>query len=269
MPQDLPPSTWSRTLILHALTSTLYPLPHPMPSLWTFVLYLTITFWRSVIISQQEFWMDLLIYWTWSWLEPLNLLVILRFCLITSILTVCLWLLTSKCTVEVPISQLLGRFITLRKLLFLSKWIIKLCSVVLCIPGGRSGYLRDLLLVAAMCIPQLTVKRWTNSLWINKGILLLIKKKKKPWHQLKAQPWESLRQKFKELRSTVKKLITSEYHKYLQHFSDVLKENPKRFWSYHSIKSKSKRLPDISTYNGITAIITITITFIICIAPFL
>ena len=45
MPQDLPPSTWSGTLIFHALTGTLYPRPHPMPTLWTFVLCLMITFW--------------------------------------------------------------------------------------------------------------------------------------------------------------------------------------------------------------------------------
>ena len=60
-------------------------------------------------------------------------------------------------------------------------------------------------------------------------------------------------QRFKALRREIKKLIRSEYHKCHQHFSVVLKKNPKRFWSYHSIKSKSKRLPDISTYNGITA----------------
>ena len=52
---------------------------------------------------------------------------------------------------------------------------------------------RDLLLAAAdMCIPQFTVKRRTNPPWINKEILRLIKKKKKLWHQLKAQPSESL-----------------------------------------------------------------------------
>ena len=60
---------------------------------------------------------------------------------------------------------------------------------------------RDLLLAAAdMCIPQFTVKRRTNPPWINKEILRLIKKKKKLWHQLKAQPSESLSQKFKDLK---------------------------------------------------------------------
>ena len=48
----------------------------------------------------------------------------------------------------------------------------------------------------------------------------------------------------------VKRLIRSEYKRYLQHLSSQLKANPKRFWSYHSIKSKSKRLPEVITYNG-------------------
>ena len=113
---------------------------------------------------------------------------------------------------------------------------------------------KDLLLTAAdMCIPHFTVKRKTNPPWINKDVLHLIKKKKKLWRQLKAEPSESLSKKFKDLRSKTKKKIRSEYYKYLWHLSGVLKENPKRFWSYHSIKSKSKRLPDIGTYNGIIA----------------
>ena len=104
-----------------------------------------------------------------------------------------------------------------------------------------------------LCIPLFTVTRRTKPPWINKEILRLIEKKKRLWHQLKAQPSESLTQTFKDIRRKIKKLIRSEYHKYLQHLSDVLKENPKRFWSYHSIKTKSKRLPDISTYSEIIA----------------
>ena len=119
---------------------------------------------------------------------------------------------------------------------------------------GCADKVKDLLLAAAdMCVPLFTVKRRTNPPWINKDLLRLIKKKKRLWRQLKTHPSEILRQMFKDLRSTIKKSIRSEYHKYLQHLSDVLKENPKRFWSYHSIKTKSKRLPDISTYNGIYA----------------
>ena len=76
-----------------------------------------------------------------------------------------------------------------------------------------------LLAAADLCIPLFTVKRRTNPPWINKEILRLILKKKSLWHQLKAQPSESLSQKFKDSRSKIKKLIRPEYHKYLQHLS--------------------------------------------------
>ena len=81
-----------------------------------------------------------------------------------------------------------------------------------------------------------------------------IKKKKRLWRKLKARPSEILNRKFKELRRSVKQLVRSEYKRYLEHLSSQLKLNPKRFWSYHSIKSKSKRLPDVNTYNGRSAI---------------
>ena len=77
----------------------------------------------------------------------------------------------------------------------------------------------------------------------------MIKKKKWLWRKLKARPSEALSQKFKELRRSVKQVIRSEYKRYLQHLASQLKVNAKRFWSYHSIKSKSKRLPEVIKYN--------------------
>ena len=112
-------------------------------------------------------------------------------------------------------------------------------------------WINDLLLAAAdMCIPTFTVRKKINPPWITKDILNKIKKKKRLWRKLKAHPSEALSSKFKELRRSVKRLIRSEYKRYLQHLSSQLKANPKRFWSYHSIKSKSKRLPEVITYNG-------------------
>ena len=81
----------------------------------------------------------------------------------------------------------------------------------------------------------------------------MIKRKKRLWRKLKARPSEALSQKFKELRRSVKQVIRSEYKRYLQHLASQLKVNAKRFWSYHSIKSKSKRLPEVITYNGRSA----------------
>ena len=66
---------------------------------------------------------------------------------------------------------------------------------------------KDLLLAAAdICITLFKVKRRTNPPWINKEILRLIKKKKRLWHQLKAQSSEFLSQKFEDLRSKIKKI---------------------------------------------------------------
>ena len=105
-----------------------------------------------------------------------------------------------------------------------------------------------------MCIPTLTVKKKTNPPWITKEILNKITKKKRLWRKLKANPSEILSRQFKELRRSVKQLVRSEYKRYLEHLSSQLKVNPKRFWSYHSIKSKSKPLPDVNTYNRRSAI---------------
>ena len=42
--------------------------------------------------------------------------------------------------------------------------------------------------------------------------------------------------KFKELRKMTKNLIHSSYLQYLKSLSVKLKEDPKQFWSFHSIK---------------------------------
>ena len=49
-----------------------------------------------------------------------------------------------------------------------------------------------------------TVKKKINPPWITKDIFIMIKKKKRLWRKLKARPSESLSQKFKELRRSVK-----------------------------------------------------------------
>lgn len=43
--------------------------------------------------------------------------------------------------------------------------------------------------------------------------------------------------------------IATSYHQYLQSLSEKLKVDPKKFWSFHAIKSKTKRLPAVVTYK--------------------
>ena len=71
-----------------------------------------------------------------------------------------------------------------------------------------------------------------------------VKKKRKLWGRLKSEPSIQLRERFKQLRSETKKRIRSNYRKYPVKLSESLKDNPRRFWSFHSIKTKSRRLPD-------------------------
>ena len=47
-----------------------------------------------------------------------------------------------------------------------------------------------------------------------------------------------------------KNLIHSSYVQYLKSLSVKLKEDPKQFWSFHSIKLKKRRIPETVRYNG-------------------
>ena len=50
--------------------------------------------------------------------------------------------------------------------------------------------------------------------------------------------------KFKELRKETERLINSSYSKYLQSLSEKLQDNPNHIWSFYSMKSKEKRIPE-------------------------
>ena len=111
----------------------------------------------------------------------------------------------------------------------------------------------DLILAAADdCIPKFVVKKKLNPPWITREVLKLVKKKRKLWGRLKSEPSIQLRESFQQFRSETKKLIRSNYRKYLVKLSESLKDNPRRFWSFHSIKTKSRRLPESVFYEGVS-----------------
>lgn len=47
--------------------------------------------------------------------------------------------------------------------------------------------------------------------------------------------------------------IVTSYYQYFQSVSEKLKIDPKTFWSFHAIKSKTKRLPAVVTYKDRSA----------------
>ena len=99
-------------------------------------------------------------------------------------------------------------------------------------------------------IPQVTLRRRSRPPWISNESMKLIRKKRKLWRRMKACGSVDLYLKFKELRKMTKNLIHSSYLQYLKSLSVKLKEDPKQFWSFHSIKSKKRRIPETVRYNG-------------------
>ena len=47
----------------------------------------------------------------------------------------------------------------------------------------------------------------------------------------------------KSLRRSCKSLIRSKYNTYLSHLADNIQDNPKKFWSFYSVKTKTRKLP--------------------------
>ena len=93
-------------------------------------------------------------------------------------------------------------------------------------------------------IPQITLKRRSRPPWINNEVMKLVRKKKKLWKRLKCSGSQDLLMKFKELRKKTKRLINSSYSKYLKSLSEKLQDNPNNIWSFYSMKSKEKRIPE-------------------------
>ena len=98
-------------------------------------------------------------------------------------------------------------------------------------------------------IPQVTLRRRSRPPWISNEIMKLIRKKKKLWKRMKASGSPDLYLKFKEMRKITKKHIHLSYVQYLKNLSMKLKTDPKLFWSFHSMKSRRKRIPEIVYYN--------------------
>ena len=75
----------------------------------------------------------------------------------------------------------------------------------------------DLILAAADdCIPKFVVKKKLNPPWKTREVLKLVKdKKRKLWGRLKSEPSIQRRERFRQVRSETKKLIRSNYRKYL------------------------------------------------------
>ena len=110
---------------------------------------------------------------------------------------------------------------------------------------------QDLVLAAVnQHVPTARLRRNSRPPWIDNDGLKMVKKKKALWKRLKSNASAVLTSKFKPLRKETKSLISSKYRQYLKSLSEKLKSNPTKFWSFHSLKTKTKRLPEVITYRS-------------------
>lgn len=125
---------------------------------------------------------------------------------------------------------------------------------------------QDLLLCAInRHVSRITLRGRSRSPWITAEIMKLIRKKKALWKTMKITCSPDLFMRFKQLRKQTKKRIATTYHRYLQTLSEKLKVDPKRFWSFHAIKSKTRRLPACLLLNLSTRLLCLMNFSVLCI----
>ena len=93
-------------------------------------------------------------------------------------------------------------------------------------------------------IPKKKIKGRNPLPWINSDILHKIKKKDSIRRKIKAKPTSYLKEKYKSLRSEIKKLLRESRENYFGSIDNSFKDNPKRFWSALKQRSKSCSIPD-------------------------
>ena len=89
-----------------------------------------------------------------------------------------------------------------------------------------------------------------NPPWINGEIIHAIRKKETVRQKLKTTPTDILKNKFKALRSEMKRMITESRGQFFENISEALSNNPKRFWSVFKISSKRARVPGNMTMGS-------------------
>ena len=102
-------------------------------------------------------------------------------------------------------------------------------------------------------IQKKCVSNINRSPWVDREIVLLLKKKNTLRRKAKSRNTVYLWTKFRRLRAEIKKLIKYKKKAYISNLGQDLKSNPKRFWSYYKALNKTNRIPNTILYGNITA----------------
>ena len=96
------------------------------------------------------------------------------------------------------------------------------------------------------------VSNINRSPWVDREIVLLLKKKNTLRRKAKSRNTDYLWSKFRRLRAEIKKLIKYKKKVYISNLGQDLKSNPKRFWSFYKALNKTNRIPNTILYGNIT-----------------
>ena len=94
-------------------------------------------------------------------------------------------------------------------------------------------------------IPCKKLKERKDLPWINGTILNLIKKKSTVRKKLRSSPTSHLLEKFKHLRSKVKRMSRESRAEFCVSLGNNYQESPKRFWSAMKRHTKTRSIPNI------------------------
>lgn len=99
-------------------------------------------------------------------------------------------------------------------------------------------------------VPRKRIKGRKQLPWINGTILNLIKKKTTVHKKLKRSQSEHLREKFKYLRTMIKRMLRESREQFYINLGKNIFKNPKRFWSVMKYKTKLQNIPETISIAG-------------------
>lgn len=86
--------------------------------------------------------------------------------------------------------------------------------------------------------------------WFNGKIIAFLKRKRRAWARYKRVPSAYNHDRFRQLRSQTKSLISQSFHRYNIRIERDIKTDPKAFWSYIDAGRSNVALPSVMVYNG-------------------
>jgi uncharacterized protein (DUF934 family) len=100
-------------------------------------------------------------------------------------------------------------------------------------------------------IPRIKVKNKHNPPWIDEDVIRTSKSKEQKYKKAKASNHTDDWDAYKTERNRLKNLVTTKYKDYIRNLGSDLTDNPKKFWSLLTSKSKSKSSPERIIVNDV------------------